>query len=100
FSYRTEGLVPIGGLTLDNWSFLTQPMEAIQSIWTITINTLLLALFMMAVVVTVSAMAGYALARMKFPGRNGFLSFTLILHGFPAVTLLIAIFFVLNFISK
>jgi len=100
FSYRTEGLVPIGGLTLDNWSFITQPMESLQSIWSITLNTLALALFMMAAVVTVSSMAGYALARMKFPGRNGFLSFTLILHGFPAVTLLIAIFFVLNFISK
>ncbi len=100
FSYRTEGLVPIGGLTLDNWSFITQPMESLQSIWSITINTLALALFMMAAVVTVSSMAGYALARMKFPGRNGFLSFTLILHGFPAVTLLISIFFVLNFISK
>lgn len=100
FSYRTEGLTPLGGFTLDNWSFLTQRMEAIQSIWTITLNTLALALFMMAIVVSVSAMAGYALARMKFPGRSFFLSFTLILHGFPAVTLLISIFFVLNFISK
>lgn len=100
FSYRTEGLTPLGGFTLDNWSFLTQPMEAIQSIWTITLNTLALAVFMMAIVVIVSAMAGYALARMKFPGRSFFLSFTLILHGFPAVTLLISIFFVLNFISK
>lgn len=100
FSYRTEGLIPLGGFTLDNWRFLTQPMESIQSIWVITLNTLLIAVLMTVLVVTVSAMAGYALARMNFKGRKTFLSMTLILHGFPAVTLLISIFFVLNFISK
>lgn len=100
FSYRTEGLTPVGGLTLDNWSFLTGRMESIQSVWPITLNTLAVAVIMMLLVLTVSSMAGYALARMKFPGRRTFLSFTLILHGFPAVTLLISIFFVLNFISK
>jgi inositol-phosphate transport system permease protein len=100
FSYRTEGLIPLGGFTLDNWRFLTQPMESVQSIWVITLNTLLIAVLMTVLVVTVSAMAGYALARMNFKGRKTFLSMTLILHGFPAVTLLISIFFVLNFISK
>jgi inositol-phosphate transport system permease protein len=43
----------------------------------------------------VSSLAGYALSRMNFPGRKFFLSLTLILHGFPAVTLIIPIFFVL-----
>ncbi len=100
FSYRTEGLLPLGGFTLANWSFITSPMESLQSIWVITINTLIIAVTMTVLVVTVSAMAGYALARMNFSGRKTFLSFTLILHGFPAVTLLISIFFVLNFISK
>jgi inositol-phosphate transport system permease protein len=37
---------------------------------------------------------------MKFPGRKGFLSMTLILHAFPGVTLLISIFFVLRFIAR
>lgn len=100
FSYRTEGLKPIGGLTLDNWKFLTERMESIESVWPITLNTLAIAIFMTVLVLTVSSMAGYALSRMNFPGRRTFLSFTLILHGFPAVTLLISIFFVLNFISK
>jgi inositol-phosphate transport system permease protein len=44
-------------------------------------------------------MAGYALSRIKFPGRKAFLSMTLILHAFPTVTLLIAIYFVLKWIS-
>ena len=55
---------------------------------------------MMVLVLLVSSMAGYALSRMNFPGRKTFLSLTLILHGFPAVTLLIAIFFVLRNIGK
>ncbi len=100
FSYRTEGLLPIdaegkvGGWTLRNWAFLRDPQ-----VWQVTLNSLVIALGMVVGVGFVSALAGYALSRMNFPGRKGFLSLTLILHAFPSVTLLIAIFFVLNFIS-
>jgi inositol-phosphate transport system permease protein len=45
-------------------------------------------------------MTGYALSRMTFPGRQIFLSMSLILHGFPAVTLLIPIFLVLINLSQ
>jgi inositol-phosphate transport system permease protein len=45
-------------------------------------------------------MTAYALSRMKFTGRKGFLSLTLILHAFPSVTLLIPIYFVLIWVSK
>lgn len=103
FSVRTEGLLPvdaqgeIGGLTLRNWEFLTREATGSNpSIWTITLNTFVIASSMMAIVLLVSSMAGYALSRMNFAGRRTFLSLTLILHGFPAVTLLIAIFFVLR----
>jgi inositol-phosphate transport system permease protein len=105
FSYRTEGLLPldgqgnIGGLTLENWSFLYRTAGTNPSIWVITLNTLAVALTMTALILIVSSMAGYALSRMNFRGRKTFLSFTLILHGFPAVTLLISIFFVLNFLG-
>jgi len=107
FSYRTEGLLPInaagefGGFTMRNWEFLTrQGTSTDPSIWRITLNTLVIASMMMVLVLLVSSMAGYALSRMNFPGRKTFLSLTLILHGFPAVTLLIAIFFVLRNIGK
>jgi len=101
FSYRTEGLLPInaegniGGLTLNNWEFLKDP-----TIWRVTLNSFILAVGMVIGVGFVSSMAAYALSRMNFSGRKGFLSLTLILHAFPSVTLLIAIFFVLNFLSK
>jgi len=101
FSYRTEGLLPInaegniGGLTLRNWEFLKDP-----AIWRVTLNSFILAVGMVIGVGFVSCMAAYSLSRMNFAGRKGFLSLTLILHAFPSVTLLIAIFFVLNFLSK
>ena len=101
FSYRTEGLFPIdaegnvGGWTLRNWEFLSDP-----AIWRVTLTSFILAVGMVVGVGFVSSMAAYALSRMNFAGRKSFLSLTLILHAFPSVTLLIAIFFVLNFLSK
>ena len=100
FSTRTYGLLPVdkdgkfGGFTLSNWGFLFEP-----EIWIVTFNTLILALGLTIGVVIVSMMAGYALSRIKFPGRKTFLSLTLILHAFPTVTLLIAIYFVLRWIA-
>ena len=101
FSQRTFGLIPVddegnfGGLTLENWSFVWED----EAIWGVTLNTFLIAAGMTISVVLISAMAGYALARISFPGRRTFLASTLILHAFPAITLLIGIFFVLRWIT-
>lgn len=101
FAERTHGLVPVdsegnfGGLTLRNWSFLwDDPL-----IWRLVLNTFVLALGLTIGVVLVASMAGYALSRISFPGRRTFLATTLILHAFPSVTLLIAIYFVLRWIT-
>lgn len=99
---RTFGLVPVdsegafGGLTFGNWSFLVEDAY----LWGLVLNTLLIAVGLTVGVVIVSAMGGYALSRIRFPGRKGFLSLTLILHAFPSVTLLIALFLVLRWISR
>ena len=85
FSTRTRGLIPVnaidgfGGLTLSNWSFLSDIV-----VWKAMWNSLLIAVAMVIGVGVVSTSAGYALARMKFLGRKGFLSMTLILHAFKA----------------
>ena len=100
FSYRTEGLLPvdgqgnIGGWTLQNWTFLSDP-----GIWRVTLNTFGIAMGMVIGVGFVSSLTGYALSRMNFAGRKGFLGLTLILHAFRPEMLLIAIFHVLLFIG-
>jgi len=101
FSTRTEGLESLGW-TLSNWSFFWKSPfgPEFQSIWFVTLNTFFLATVMTTIVVFVSSMSAYALSRMKFAGRKGFLSATLILHAFPSVTLLIPIYFVLRWITK
>ena len=102
FSQRTYGLVPVdsagrvGGLTLQNWAFLRED----PNIWKVTLNSFMLAVGLTISVVLVSALAGYALARISFPGRKAFLGTTLILHAFPSVTLLISIYFVLRWITR
>ncbi|GAB4527749.1 MAG: carbohydrate ABC transporter permease [Anaerolineae bacterium] len=102
FAQRTYGLIPVdsngnfGGLTLENWSFLGEDPH----IWSVTLNTFILSLLLTIGVVVVSALAGYALSRISFPGRRTFLAGTLILHAFPSVTLLISIYFVLRWISR
>jgi inositol-phosphate transport system permease protein len=103
FFPRVEGLVPIGGFTLDNWRFLWDPNSVPQlagrSIWGLTFNTFIFAISVALLVVLISSMAGYALSRLAFPGRRTFLSGVLILHSFPSVTLLIATFIVLRSIG-
>lgn len=108
FSYRTHGLLPVdmsgnvGGWTLSNWDFLTGAAIGgpAANIFAVTLNSLVVACTMTVVSLAVCSMTGYALSRMTFPGRQFFLSLTLILHGFPAVTLLIPIFLVLINLSR
>jgi inositol-phosphate transport system permease protein len=95
FSHRTRGLRP-DGLTLDNWSFLGNVASWRESVWGAALNTFGLAVGLAVIVVTLSALAGYSLSRLDFAGRRSFMSLTLILHAFPSVTLLIAIYFVLR----
>jgi len=100
FSHRTQGLLPVdaeghfGGFTLQNWTFLRDP-----EIWKVTLNTFGIAVGMVVGVGFVSSLAGYALSRMNFAGRKGFLGLTLTLHAFRPEMLLIAIFHVLLFIG-
>ncbi len=96
-----EGFTPIGGFTLDNWRFLWDPQSVPQMrnrspILPLTINTFLFAAATALVVLLVSSMAGYALSRVRFRGRRTFLGGILLLHSFPSVTLLIALFVVLR----
>ncbi|MCL0104625.1 carbohydrate ABC transporter permease [Dehalococcoidia bacterium] len=92
----TWGLVPTG-FTFENWRFLWErPSPYYPELWRTTWNTLVLAIGTTAIVLLTSAPSAYAISRMKFTGRNFLLAFTLILHAFPGIALLIATYYVLR----
>jgi inositol-phosphate transport system permease protein len=98
-------------LHLDNWRFLWNPdiADALRgasgvgtkfpSVWTAFRNSLLLASVQMVVVITVSTLAGYYLSRFEFAGRSSYLKGLLVLHAFPAMTLIIPIFLMMYWIG-
>lgn len=101
FFPSVHGFTPIGEFTTDNWRFLWDPRSVPQMrnrppIIPLTINTFLFAAATALIVLLVSSMAGYAFSRLRFRGRRPFLGGVLLLHSFPSVTLLIALFVVLR----
>ena len=98
-------------LHLDNWRFLWNPDIAdtlkgasgvgakFPSVWTAFGNSLLLATTQMLIVVSVATLAGYYLSRFDFRGRPGYLKGLLVLHAFPAMTLIIPIFLMMYWIG-
>jgi inositol-phosphate transport system permease protein len=98
-------------LHLDNWRFLWDPDVAdamkgasgvggkFPSVWTAFFNSLAIAGAQMALVVVVSTLAGYYLSRFAFSGRPVFLQGLLVLHAFPAMTLIIPIFLMMYWIG-
>ncbi|MGD1888336.1 MAG: carbohydrate ABC transporter permease [Cohaesibacteraceae bacterium] len=91
-------LVP-SEFTLEHWGFLIEDVEGRPNIWAVTLNTVIFACSHTAVVLSISMTAGYALSRLNVPFRAFFLAGVMILHAFPTVTLLIAIFLVLQFLG-
>ncbi|MBB2791769.1 UNVERIFIED_ORG: inositol-phosphate transport system permease protein [Rhizobium pisi] len=86
-------------LTLDHWRFLWQTTPCKANIWQVTVNTLLFSACTTSLVLIVSSMAGYVLSRLNVPARGFFLAGVMVLHAFPSVTLIIAIFIVLQMIG-
>ena len=66
------------------------------SVWTAFRNSLLLAVTQTVLVVTVATFAGYYVSRFAFAGRASFLQALLVLHAFPAMTLIIPIFLLMH----
>ncbi|MDQ0338558.1 inositol-phosphate transport system permease protein [Caldalkalibacillus uzonensis] len=101
-SQMKHGFIPVG-FTLDNWRFLWTNVEIASSvypsIWLATWNSLVFAGVLTILEVIIGVMAGFALSRLRFPGRQGLLKITLILHAFPSIALLIAVFYILNFLG-
>ena len=92
-----RGFLPTA-VTLQHWRFLwvATVKPGYPNIWVVTGNSLLFALVVMLLEVSIALMAGYVLSRWQFRGRLLLVQSTLLLHAFPAITLIIAVFFVLK----
>ena len=99
-----------GQLHVANYRFLwrTNIIEEIRSkataggqfpsVWVAFRNSLALALTQTLLILTVASLAGYYISRFAFRGREAFLQGLLVLHAFPAMTLIIPIFLMLYWI--
>lgn len=68
-------------------------------VWEAFLNSFILATSQTIIVGVVSTFAGYYLSRFSFPGRHSFLQGLLVLHAFPAVTLVIPIFLMMFWVG-
>ena len=91
-------LIP-DSFTLRHWRFLWETLPGKPNIWLVTLNTLIFTASVTTVILLVSSMAGYVLSRLNVPARGFFLAGVMVLHAFPSVTLIIAIFIVLQMIG-
>ncbi len=87
------------GFTLEHWQFLWHSQGGRPSIWLVSFNSLVFAATMTVLDVSISLTAGYALSRLNLPFRRFFLAGILVLHAFPTITLIIAIFLILQIIG-
>lgn len=85
--------------TLEHWDFLINDIPGRANIWAATFNTLIFATTTTIIVLAVSSTAGYVLSRLDVPARGFLLAGVMILHAFPSVTLIIAIFIVLQILG-
>jgi inositol-phosphate transport system permease protein len=96
------GFIPVQ-FTIENWRFLWSNVDqagtTYPNIWLATWNSLVFSGSLTILEVIIGGMAGYALSRLDFPGRKGLMKITLLLHAFPSVALLIAVFYILNFLG-
>jgi inositol-phosphate transport system permease protein len=100
-----------GQLHLANYRFLWRAniIEEIRSkataggqfpsVWIAFRNSLALAVSQTVIILAVASLAGYYISRFAFRGREAFLQGMLVLHAFPAMTLIIPIFLILHWIG-
>jgi inositol-phosphate transport system permease protein len=69
------------------------------SVWIAFRNSLALAVSETAIILVVASLAGYYVSRFAFRGREAFLQGLLVLHAFPAMTLIIPLFLILHWIG-
>ena len=96
----TGGIIGQLTFTLENWILffegkLAVTAASVLSTWDILryiFNTFIIAFGVMIVVTALATLAGYACSRMKFKGRTFLIQLLILLHAFPGVSLIIAVY--------
>lgn len=100
-TFFAQAFVADGKLSLSNFRFLYTTIVlgqyTVPTMGPAFRNTVIFTLCVTACEVVISLMAGYALSRMRFTGRNFLQKLLLILRLFPGVLLLISILYVLMY---
>jgi len=99
FTNTEPGSLMPNEFTTWHWRFLWDDTVGRGSIWVSTVNTFIFASSTSLIVSAVSLTAAYALSRLDFPARGFFLAGIIILHAFPTITLIIAIFLILQMLG-
>ncbi len=96
---RPGSLIP-NEFTIQHFRFLWQSIDSGRaSAWVAALNTFIFASSTALLITAVSLTAAYALSRLNFPARGFFLAGLIILHAFPTITLIIAIFLILQILG-
>ena len=93
------GSIVPNAFSLHHWSFLWHTPSGRPNIWRVTLHSLIFATSSAAIVLAVSSTAGYVLSRLNVPARRFFLAGVMVLHAFPSITLIVAIFIVLQIVG-
>jgi inositol-phosphate transport system permease protein len=96
---RVHGLLPAGPPDAGNWRFLWEGIGGRPPVRVPLLNSFVFAGLVATSVVLISSMAAYAISRLSFPGRSLYLGLVLVLHAFPAISLIIAIFYILRLLG-
>lgn len=100
FTTKAPGELLPNGVTFEHFRFLWERLDTGRAgIWQVTLNTFIFATSTATVVTLVSLTSGYALSRLNFPARRFFLAGLIVLHAFPTITLIIAIFLILQMLG-
>lgn len=93
--YSREAMLVPRSLTLENYLFaLTE-----RPLFTWLVNSFIVALGSVVISIIISAMAGYALARLRFPGRNNLARLLVYTYLVPTSLLFIPMFVIIGRIN-
>lgn len=85
--------------TLDNYAQLFLRSDSIVQYNRWFLNTLVIAIFSCLISTILVLMVSYTMSKLRFAGRKGLMSFSIILNMFPGVLSMIAIYFILKTIG-